>query len=67
MLAAKCLERKKERKMYCNNNNLTTVMITWGSNSVVYDLFTCDVNFLRDVIRRNVGVTTSTLKVFIKF
>ena len=25
--------------------DLTTVMITWESNSVIYDLFTCDIDF----------------------
>ena len=39
------LEREK---MYYNSNydvNLTTVMITWRRNSVIYDLFTCDIIF----------------------
>ena len=43
----------KEKKVYYTQNssffsnydvNLITVMITWGRNSVIYDLFTCDIN-----------------------
>ena len=53
--------------MYFNQNprpfsnydvNLTTATITWGSNSVIYDVFTFDVNFE--------SVISSTLNVFIE-
>ena len=61
--------------MYYNQNpkflwnyeaNLTTV-ITWGSNSVIYNLFTCDITFPANVTSWDVSVTSSTLKAFMKF
>ena len=42
-------------------------MISWGSNSVIYDLSLAMLIFLYEVISRNFSVTSSTLKAFMKF
>ena len=64
---------RKRKKMHYNRNSKSFSSYDanyshyFGNYSVIDNLFTCDVNYPVHVINCGVSVTSSTLKVFVKF
>ena len=57
----------RSSRSFLNYDANLTAVIGWGSNSVIQNLFICDINFSVWGHKRDVSVTSSTLKAFMKF